>query len=421
MKYEKTSIPILILFCIFIYPVMIKGTTTLSYIYQYGIPFFYIILNLKFVKEITKRQLLIFGLLSTLLILSFLFPVFHSTGDYTYIKISTFVFRKLLIYLFLILVLVKKYKENVSPEHFMYYYSLTHAVFVSGTLLIVFFPRFKTFWFSLFPEIIKSETLLESYGYTFRIGWQGFAGYRMTVHCTWCCIFLLYMFYACQAKYRLKTRTFLPVFALCFLGNMFYGRSGLVLSIVTSLIALFIWNRQHFFKILRFICFVVILIFLIYLLRNQPFFSDWYNWMSSPIINLITEGSFNNVSFTETKEMIFVPEWKTILFGDGYFTHNGHYYMGTDSGFMRNILFWGLTGVFISYGTTFYVILDLKKRNALLCLLILGTFLAFEFKGDVYYEYIAVFWAISFIESIKRKYVYNYSENTVSLGFREDK
>ena len=399
MKYEKTSIPILFLFCIFIYPVMFKGAAFLSYVYQYGIPFIYVALNFKFMRRISKKQFFIIGCLVILLFFSILYPTIHNTGDYSYIKVSTFVFRKLVVYLFLAIVLVKRYKENTSAEHFIYYYSLTHAVFVIGTLLIVFIPGLKTLWFSIFAEVNESGTLLESYGYTFRIGWQGFAGYRMTLHCTWCCIFLLYMYYACSERYCLRKRTFLMLFSLCFLGNMFYGRSGLILSIAASLTGVLVWNRRHFLRILQFIAIVSVLISTIYFLRDKPVFSDWYNWMSKPIINLITQRSFNNVSFDTTKEMVFMPEWKTVLFGDGYFTQDKHYYEQTDSGIMRNILFWGMLGAVLSYGITFYSLLELKKKNLLMWMLLLGTFIAFEYKGDVYYEYIAMSLSLSFVET----------------------
>lgn len=411
MKYEKTSIPILILFCIFIYPVMFKSSTILSYAYQYGIPLFYIALNINFVKRISKKQLLIISCLVILLFFSVLYPTLHNSGDYTYIKVSSFVFRKLVVYLFLIIVLVKKYKEHTRIEHFMYYYILVHVMFVIGTLLLVLIPNLKYLWFSLFSEVNDSEAFLEAYGYTFRIGWQGFAGYRMTLHCTWCCIFLLYMYYACETRYRLKENIFLIAYAICFLGNMFYGRVGLVLSIVMSLIAVLVWNRKHFLRILQFTIIAVVLIYGIYLLRRQPIISDWYTWMSRPLINLITEGRFNNYSVDRLKEMVFLPEWDTILFGDGFFMQDTHYYERTDSGIMRNILFWGILGAVISYGVTFYSLLDLKKKNFLMWLLMIGTLVVFEYKGDAYYEFIALMFAISFIENaVIERYSGKYKE-----------
>ena len=170
---------------------MFKEWVILSYVYQYGIPFVYVAFNFKLLRKISGKQLFIIGCLVLLLFLSVLYPTLHNTGDYSYVKVSTFVFRKLAVYLFLAMVLVKKYREHTGVEHFMYYYILTHAVFVIGTILIVFAPGLKSIWFSVFAETIESETLLESYGYTFRIGWQGFAGYRMTLHCNIICIMFL--------------------------------------------------------------------------------------------------------------------------------------------------------------------------------------------------------------------------------------
>lgn len=400
MIHKKTSMRIVLLFCIFMYPVMLNGPVVLSYAYQYGIPFIYVISNIRYIKRLNSRQLAILGMAAFLVALSVMYPLIHNTGDYSYIKVTTYVFRKLVVYLLLVIVIIKKYRKDSSIECFMYYFSLTNAIFVVGTLMLVFIPGLKNTWFLIFKETIKSESYLKSFGYTFRIGWQGFAGYRMTFHCTLSCIFLLYLNYSCEERYRLKKVVFFLTFALCLLGNMFYGRSGLVLSILTSIFCVLFWNITHFTNILKFICLASVIIIVVYLLRKQPVFSSWYIWMSTPIKNLITQGSFNNVSFSTTQSMLFMPEWSTILFGDGYFTQDGHYYMSTDSGMMRNILFWGILGAGISYGITIGAIGGVRKRNFVLWLMMITTFIAFEWKGDIYYEYITLFLAISFVENV---------------------
>lgn len=98
--------------------------------------------------------------------------------------------------------------------------------------------------------------------------------------------------------------------------------------------------------------------------------------------------------------MVFMPEWNTILFGDGYFVYDGSYYKNTDSGIIRNILFWGIVGWILSYVTTLYSIVSVKRKDKFLCLLILFVFAAFEYKGDVYYEFIVLFLSASFVDSI---------------------
>ena len=401
MLREKTSILITILFCLFIFPVKFKNLTILSYVYIYGIPTCYLIFYWKLVQRIKKKQIEIIGLAVLLVFLSILYPTLHETDDYSYVKVATFIFRKLVIYVFLGCILVKKYRDRASMEHFMYYYALTHAIYVIGTLLLVFILPLKEVWFSVFDESIKSGTLLESYGYTFRIGWQGFAGYRVTLHCTFSCIFLLYLQYNADEKFRMKELTFMVLYGLCLLGNMFYGRIGLLLTAVVSLITLFVWNRRKFSNILKFIIGGIFLIGCIYLLRDIPIISKWYKWMSTPIINLLTTGSFNNYSVDRLSEMLFMPDVKTILWGDGYFVYDNHYYMQTDSGIMRSVLFWGIIGTFVSYGMTVCSIMYFKKKNWLLCWMLLGTFMVFEYKGDVYYEFVALLLGISFVDTIR--------------------
>lgn len=402
MQRLKVSVPILFLFCFFIHPVMLKGLGTISYAYIYGIPAFYLLLNIRCFRRMTFRQCIILEVAVVLIILSFVYPAIHNTSDYSYLKVSTYFFRKLLIYVFLIKVLVNHYGEETTTSHFMYYFSLVHAAYVIGTLLFVFVPGLKNAWFSVFEEVIESEEYLQSFGYTFRIGWQGFSGYAFTIFCTISCLFLMYLYYGRNREIELEPIQFFVPFVLSFAGNMFYGRSGLVVSIVGCLVALIIWNRKHFYSVLKAGGIVAIIVLLVYSLRNVAFFSDWYRWMSSPIINLIKTGSFNNVSINRTHEMVFMPDFKTIIWGDGYFMQDGHYYMRTDSGIMRNVLFWGIVGVIITYGLTIYSLIELKKRDILLFLLILGSFIAFEYKGHVYYEFVSLMAAMAFVETLRR-------------------
>lgn len=401
----KTSIPLMLLFCIYLHPVMLKGPSILSYIYIYGIPAIYLILNISKYRILTIKQGILIGLAIILIVLSIVYPTLHNTNDYSYVKVATYIFRKLVVYIFLVSILAKHYKEKTTIDLFMYYFSLAQATYVVGTILLVFLPGIKKVWFSLFNEVIDSEEYLQAYGYTFRIGWQGFSGFGFTIFCSFSCLFLMYLYYNKNSKLSLTTTQFIVPFALCFLGNMFYGRSGLIVSIVGCLAALVVWNRKHFFKVLKIAVLIAVVIEVVYSLRDVAFFRDWYNWMSTPIINVVKTGHFNNASFQTTQDMIFKPEMKTIFLGDGYFMQDGHYYMKTDSGFMRNILFWGMLGLIISYGMTIYSLTELKKKDTLLFILFVGAFFAFEYKGHVYYDFAAIMLAFTFIDTIRQKYL----------------
>lgn len=406
MENTKTSKTLIFLFCICIYPVMLRKSAVVSYAIIYGIPFCYLLFHIRLFIRMTRKQMIMTVLLLILLLLSIVYPTLHETGDYSYVKVVTFIFRKSIIYLFLVCMLVNYYKEESRAEIFCYYFALANAVYVLGTLSFVFVPGLRRLWFQIFSENVENTNeLLQSFGYTFRIGWQGFSGFRMTLHCTLSCLFLLYSFYSGSSEIKIKRSVFFICYILCFMGNMFYGRSGLVITSLFSMTAIMIWNGKQLRKIFKFILAGMVFIGAIYVLRDVPVISSWYEWMSRPFINLLTTGSFNNASFSDLSNMYFLPGWKTILCGDGYFTLNGSYYMKTDSGIMRNILFWGILGCIFSYFTTLYSMWGLKKKNIMLFLMLCGTFILFEYKGDTYYEFITLFYVITFIDTMKKQYV----------------
>lgn len=386
---------------------MFRGNILLSYAYTYGIPLIYLLLNFKGVLRLSMKQFAVIGLSALSVLLCVLYPTFHGTGDMSYMRTSTYVFRKLVVFLFLYSVLAKKYRDKLSMEYFMKYYAFSQAVYVIVTILFVMIPSIKNAWFTIFDEVIESEEALKSFGYTFRIGWQGFSGYTHTIYCTIACIFLLYLYYGCDSDEKLSSVQFWIAYILSFVGNMFYGRSGLVVTIAASMVAVFICNRHHFTKLLKYIGIIILAVIILINLQRIPFLSDWFYWMSNPIKNLLTKGTFNNVSIQATINDIVFPGMKTFMLGDGYFTVNDRYYMKTDSGLMRNIYFWGIIGTTLVYATTVISMTTLKKKSKALFLIFLVSFATFEYKGIVYCDFLALFLALSFDDNLKNKYANN--------------
>ncbi|WP_295764190.1 hypothetical protein [uncultured Oscillibacter sp.] len=404
MRADKISIRILALFCLYIYPVMLKGPSLVSYLYIYGIPFVYLCLHLRSFREVTLRQ---FAILAGSLILTFfsvLYPILHGTGDLSYVVVATFVFRKLVVYLFLCIVTAKAYKDAFQMEHLMLYFALTQCVFVLGTLAIVFVPGLKAAWFGVFRGAEEAEAFLKSFGYTFRIGWHGFSGFENTINCSIACIFLLYLRYRCDAGMRIGAKRFWSLYALCFLGNMFYGRSGLVVTMFASVAAVLVWERRDIPGLFKYLAAVLAGLAALVFIQKIPAFSDWFYWMSTPIKNLLTTGHFNNVSIQATSEGVVFPGMETFLLGDGRFTAGDGYYMQTDSGLMRNLYFWGILGSALAYGVTLCAIAVTKKKARLLYLMLLAAFAAFEYKGVVYCDFLAIFLAFSFAQNLKALY-----------------
>ncbi|HFD1599747.1 hypothetical protein FKY77_02335 [Enterococcus faecium] len=109
------------------------------------------------------------------------------------------------------------------------------------------------------------------------------------------------------------------------------------------------------------------------------------NFVLQIFYNYNNTGSFStnstNVLFNR---MYFMVPYQTFIFGDGKYTDfSGKYYMETDAGFMRNILFWGAIGTLISflYQLLFF---DWKnKRKKFFNLTILLTLIVCHIKGEV--------------------------------------
>lgn len=55
---------------------------------------------------------------------------------------------------------------------------------------------------------------------------------------------------------------------------MFYGRSGLVLTIITSVVASFVWGKMDIAKLVKFSFFVYIFIVCISCLQDVPIFRN---------------------------------------------------------------------------------------------------------------------------------------------------
>lgn len=393
-KILKLNATLVFVFCLFMYPPTFSHASLLMQIIIYGVSILYLILNWQLFIDICKKQrkLIFFALI--LLVLSLVIPLVNKTGDFSYLlSVTGYLFRKGIVYLFLLCLLYKKYGGDRLLYYFLYYFAITHFIYVLGTLLLVFIPTFQNFWFGIFDKE-AADALTRSAGYTFRLGWQGFAGFRLTLYCTISIIFLLYLRYGTRIKV-ISVMQFIVPFLACLIGNMFYGRVGLVLTILVGAIAIVFWNRRHIGRIVFFAGLIVGIVLSVSSLRDIPTFNSWYNWMSKPIINLVTYGEFDDSSFDRLQEMNQVEiSADTLIFGDGRYRENGHYYMNTDAGFVRNILFWGIFGGILSYGFTLYSIIGLRKISKMMMLQLLITFLAFEYKGAVYYEFIPLAFVI---------------------------
>lgn len=392
MINEKKSVFIIFLFCFYVYSFSLSNFPMLGHLLVYLIPLIYISFNIDILKKTfvkpTKFQYIWLGIYAFLVVLSIVLPLLYNTNDFTYIVTITFILRRIIVYLFLMFVIIKKYGKAASIEMFMYYYCWATICYVLFTMIMVAIPPLKNVIMGIVSNDFQNE-LLQNFGYATRIGWMGFSGFRATIKCSISVCFITFLAWNQNSDLKIKKSFMIATIILSLLGNMFYGRIGIAVSVIVIIIALLMYRlitRRFIIKVL----FVIVLGYLVLLvLKNyNSSLNDWYIWMTTPFKNFFETGSFNNKTVNMmTNEMLFLPKFKTILIGDALYTVDNHYYMQTDLGFMRNILFWGLPGLVLSYSLVFLPKMELLKKYNKLLILIFISFIILEYKGEVYYEF----------------------------------
>lgn len=113
-------------------------------------------------------------------------------------------------------------------------------------------------------------------------------------------------------------------------------------------------------------------------------FRIYKNFAFESIINFTQTGK----ATTRTSEVLFGSMYfpldlSTFIFGDGYYTSiNGGYYMGTDAGYMRNILFFGILGLILLFSFQILFLNWKNKDTKFLNVLILIYILLVHVKGE---------------------------------------
>ena len=386
--YLKANAFIVILFCVFLYPPHPIAFPKAIQIITLAFSCIYLLFNRVIIRQYIEKSYKTVFISSILILLSLIIPVVYETNDFSYVKITSIFFKSTIIMLCLLTVIIKKHGYKKQLQYFVYYYAIAQLVYVVGTLVLALSPSVQNTWFSFFTKSVNSAERLNYYGYTFRIGWQGFSGFRSTLHCTIALAFALYLRINPKEKY-INGFQFLLLFLGSISGNLFYGRSGLSVSVIILIIMLFCLKKERIMTIAKISVLSVLILLCINSLKDLPMFNKWYNWMSTPFVNLIETGDMDNGSVSRLQEMSKTRiEPTTVLVGDGYFMKDGRYYMHTDIGFMRIILFWGLIGAIPTYYLVAKSLYDVKGISKILAVQLLTIFLVFEYKGDVYYEFV---------------------------------
>lgn len=373
------------------------------------ISFIIIGLNVKLiihqVKLLDKYMLFSLIILSFLGVLSIVVPYVAGTYDVSFFRSIFFgTAQKLALNMTAVIFYIRFFKDKATFETFSKYYILTLWTYLVFTFVFILFPNLKNFWIEVLYISELDVELLNQPKYATRIGLDGFAGFIQTFKFALGSILSVYFLIANNIKLRKLSLFYLISLPILTLGTLLYGRIGSVVSIlaIIILILFFLTRPENINKALLVvfgISFIIVILGIISLFNESV--RVWFLWAFELIISFIEKGEFSSTSTNILFErMYFIPDLKAFLIGHGLYTEpaTGAYYMGTDVGFLRAIMFYGFIPTLLMYIAVLLPVIGIYKRmkNILskkykyyLLILLVMLLVVFEIKGGIYHHYYA--------------------------------
>lgn len=342
---------------------------------------------------INKSIFKIFLFLGILIIYSGIVTVLHSQYDFSILK-------PLLhqgICLFICMLYFANCKVQYKHDNIICY--IIYAFFIQSIIQCISFISLPV---CNFLDFFRSPALLrvrENSG-----GIRGHALASMDFFALGAAYGLIYIFFVLQWKKIFFKTLPLKCFMLSFLvlGGIMAARTSLIgLAFSIFLLALHLLieiknNRLYFARKTTANSSVIFmsgvtLVFLYFGIfsnnmsqKIQTHISRFIYWAFELFVNFSRgKGIYTASTNVLFQEMYFPIHFQTIFFGDGLYTGaDGAYYMGTDAGYMRNFLFFGIFGfiLLLFYQMCFF---NWKKQNMFINCILIIYMLVLHIKGDV--------------------------------------
>lgn len=333
-----------------------------------------------FLKINDKYTKSIFILLFVILAISIAIPTFHGTYDYLIVK--TFVNQGISIFsLLIVLTYTFSVTTNLEEIHKLIFY--TFALQSISILCAMASPAYHDFVISVSGF---SEKMLRFRG---GIRTYSLAGSKyFALGATYGLIYILFL--DSLFRYKWFNLKFFFIFILLVIGTFFTARTGFVGLALGLIMALFVYTRKMISPI--FITKIGLLFFClftgVYMLLSEEIQVLINNRIIPYAFDLFLQ---ENGKIESSSTNVLINMWDIpmdsirLLFGDGWYTgKHGSYYLRTDVGYLRNILFGGF-GYFLLlflYQTYLLKFLFRIKGYKILFLTVLSYTLILHMKGE---------------------------------------
>jgi len=343
-------------------------------------------------KHIIKKWLFtLYVLIIFMIFLSVFYPVFHGTEDfsiaalYIVMLVETLVGSLCFYYIFL---------KNKSLS-FLCRCIVIITVLQSLIILLMFVsPAIRNFIFQ--NTISSGEALFEKY-------W-GVRGFGLASSVVFDLPIILSIGMVLSSYMIFVTRRTIWFYSFAWIINfvcvMMTGRTGLFGAGLSLLLLLYAFRNKVTLKRTTSFLFGIFLILLssfFFLLAVLPenvvelFNTKVIRFAFEMFINVSATGRFGTSSTDVLFEMYFPISLGTFFLGDGYFmSANGAYYMGTDGGYMRHVLFYGIFPSLILYFSYAFGFLAMARKIrydklfSVIILLLGGYFFIAHYKGELF-------------------------------------
>ena len=296
IKRESLNCILVLIISVYVnFTFVYKTYPLFQYICYYGILGLYLLFHLKKVLHWVKLALKnvsisFFSLMFWIFILTnaIIFPIVHGTFDFSYINVVLSIARQIVQHCFLLVLIDNWIKPQKLTIKYMQINIGSGLCYVAVTVLMICFPHLKDFWRNTI--YIPATDLAASYetNYFTRFGLVGFSGFDQTIFFTILVSFSLLLFFKNISLKENKNLYYFVSMIILLLGNTFYGRSGMMISLFCMGIgfSVFCFKYKQIRLILKLnIIFILLFLFVLIGKNYNEQLYVYYNWSLKPITN----------------------------------------------------------------------------------------------------------------------------------------
>lgn len=319
-----------------------------------------------------------------LLIYTFVSCALHSTGDYS---LAISIVRSI-VWIFITVIAYAAIKQITTRSIFDL---LINAMLIQSVIILISMlsPDFKEF-----TDVFRSESAIErgdKYSGYRALGISGSAFFGLSICYAYLFLILAFYWQEWSVKNPLARAAIVALFVVAGTSAGRTSQVGMVLAILLF-IAMFAIKKDQMSKI-RHRNIVVICVMLALFVLSIPFwesiefegtFSAFLAYASSFVSNLNINDILSSTTSTEALSNMYFPlSNDQLVIGDGFYEVNGEYYLGTDAGYMRPVLYFGVMGLALMCVVQFSIVyVNSNARNKVFFLFTLILLLILQYKGE---------------------------------------